>query len=324
MNILILSVGTKCKIVEYFKAEADKVVTTDCGAYVPAAYMSDIHYLVPAMKSSDYISKIKEICEKEAINVILPLHEDELELIAEKRACFEAMGIFVAISDTDVIRMCRDKYALYKELVKYGISCVDTYDFDAEQDLIAGLPLPVIVKERTGAGSVGMFQACDRDIIEYLVKRGRKNLIVQPYIEAEEYGVDVYVDFISGQIVEIFAKQKLRMRDGETEISKAVKDDKICELVKEISSVLELKGPIDMDILRDNDRYYLLEINPRFGGGYPHAYECGVNFMKYIINNVQGKANVPQPPNYKTGNVLLKYKEVMLVDERHICSYNKS
>lgn len=318
MNILILSVGTKCKIVEYFKAEneVDKVVTTDCGVYVPAAYISDTHYLVPPIRSSDYIPKIKEICEKENINVILPLHEDELELIAAKKTEFEAKGIFVVISDADIICMCRDKYALYKELVKHGIPCVDTYEFETKSDLISKLPFPVIVKEREGAGSVGMFKVCDADLLNYLSKKRGQNLIVQPYLEAEEYDVDAYVDIISGETIEVFIKQKLHMRDGEADISKTIKNDAICELVKEILNVIQLKGPIDMDILKYNGKYYLLEINPRFGGVYPHAHECGVNFMKYIVNNAKGKTNSSQIGNYKTGNVLLKYKEVMLVDEK--------
>ncbi|MBD5095468.1 MAG: ATP-grasp domain-containing protein [Lachnospiraceae bacterium] len=316
MNILILSVGTKCKLVEYFKNEGafDKIVTTDCAEHVPAAYISDMHYLVPPIKSADYRTTINEICEKENINVILPLYEDELELIATYKSEFEDRGILAVISDAAIIRMCRDKYALYKNLVKHGISCIDTYDFDTEQDLISRLPLPVIVKQRKGAGSVGMFKICDESLMDYLTKK-EKNLIVQPYIEAEEYGIDVYVDLIGGHIVEIFAKKKLRMRDGETEISRAIKDDALFELVEKIVRVMNFAGPIDMDIFKYNGEYYLLEINPRFGGGYPHAYECGVNFMKYIANNAQGKMNPPQIGNYKTGNILLKYKEVMLLNE---------
>ncbi|MFP3422199.1 ATP-grasp domain-containing protein, partial [Bacillus sp. SIMBA_161] len=85
--------------------------------------------------------------------------------------------------------------------------------------------------------------------------------------------------------VAIFAKEKLKMRAGETDKSVSVKDEKLLYLVANLVKIAGFQGVIDIDVFKKNNEYYISEVNPRFGGGYPHAYECGVNIPKMIINN---------------------------------------
>ena len=78
---------------------------------------------------------------------------------------------------------------------------------------------------------------------------------------------------------------------------------------------LGFRGQIDIDIFEVDGEYYISEVNPRFGGGYPHAYECGVNHMKLIKNNLNGETNKPIIGQYASGKVMMKYNEIMMVDE---------
>ena len=103
------------------------------------------------------------------------------------------------------------------------------------------------------------------------------------------------------------------MRAGETDKSVSVKDEKLFELIRAFLKKLNLKGIIDMDIFKVNDEYYISEVNPRFGGGYPHAYECGVNMPKMIINNLEGKENIVLIGQYKEGIYMMKYNEVKVI-----------
>ena len=135
---------------------------------------------------------------------------------------------------------------------------------------------------------------------------------MQPFIQGKEYGVDVYIDFISSDIKAIFCKEKLRMRAGETEKSKSVKISEIEEMVKKVVGLLQLKGPVDIDIMEYYGKYYVLEINPRFGGGYPHAYECGVNFLKMMAVNAKGQVNTDNVMDYHEGVVALKYSDIVI------------
>lgn len=321
MNILILSAGTRCQLVNYFCKKENgfnKVVSTDCSKYAPALYGADKHYIVPKMNEAAYLPTIKEICKTENINVLLPLQENELELIAEHRTEFENMGILVVISDIASVKMCRDKWLMYKHLTDKGIPCVNTYDYNTESEKIKELTLPVMAKERNGFGSMGVLKINHWPLLKAYAQSTDENLIVQPFHDTMELGVDAYVDFVSGELVAVFAKEKLRMRAGETEKSKSVKDKKINELVKLVLREMNFKGPIDMDILLCDGEYRILEINPRFGGGYPHAYECGVNFTKFISTNARGKANVPVIGEYRENQILLKFTDAVLKNKEDL------
>ena len=70
MNILILSSGTRNKVVQYFKealAGKGKVIATDCSPYAPAIYEADEYVLVPRITEPGYLDKILEICREKQI-----------------------------------------------------------------------------------------------------------------------------------------------------------------------------------------------------------------------------------------------------------------
>lgn len=85
------------------------------------------------------------------------------------------------------------------------------------------------------------------------------------------------------------------------------------DLLQQFVKKAGFRGVIDIDIFKVNDEYYISEVNPRFGGGYPHAYECGVNIPKMIINNIMGKVNDVNIGNYEENIYMMKYNEVMIL-----------
>ena len=321
MNILILSCGTRNKLMQYFKAEEsgfDKVVGTDCSIYAPALYEADSHYIVPRMTSPDYIDVILDICQKEEINVVLPLQEDELALLASKRQLFIEKGIMPVVSSPETVELCRDKYAFYEHMQKNEIpmltSCKNLTEFQKYYEE-KKMDFPIFIKPIRGCGSIGIQKVNNMELLSVLCKYSEDELLIQAFAEGEEYGVDVYVDMISHRPVSIFTKKKLRMRAGETEKSVSVKDDALFALIQKTASALSLAGPIDMDVFYLNGRYYLSEINPRFGGGYPHAYACGVNFPKLIAGNAAGKENADTIGNYDEGICMLKFSDLITLIE---------
>ena len=170
----------------------------------------------------------------------------------------------------------------------------------------------LFVKPVKGSASININKVIGKEEIELLFNR-YDNLMIQEYINGTEYGADVYIDMISGESVAIFTKEKIKMRAGETDKSVSVKDEKLFELIRAFLKKLNLKGIIDIDIFKVNDEYYISEVNPRFGGGYPHAYECGVNMPKMIINNLEGKENIVLIGQYKEGIYMMKYNEVKVI-----------
>lgn len=313
MNILILSCGTRNRLVRFFKesAEVDKVIVTDCSEQAPALFEADKYYIIPRMKEPGYFDKILEICKNEHIDFVLPLQEDELILTAKNLDKYLEAGVRPVISDLEKVLLCKDKYALNNWLIENGIPAVRT--ILAKDYLDSGMDFDtVFVKPRDGAGSVNTFAVHTKGLIKALVEDSKEELIVQPLMRGKEYGVDTYVDLISGQVVTSFVKEKLRMRAGETEKSISIINKDIEALAVNTINALGLRGPVDMDIMEDNGKYYVLEINPRFGGGYPHAHACGVRFTDFLSKNAKGIANEVNRNNYPENVLVMKYSEIMV------------
>ena len=318
VNILILSAGTRNRVVQYFRktlAGKGTVVATDMSQLAPAIYEADKHYIVPRMTDATYLDAVLDICKKEAITGVLSLIDPELSLLAEHKAEFEALGTIVIGSSYELCEMSLDKFQMYNWLTAHGYRCAKSY-MDKEAffaDVDAGLiDYPVFVKPDRGSASISISKVYDREMVELLFVH-EDSLMIQEFLDGQEIGADVYIDMISGEIVSIFTKKKILMRAGETDKAESFKDDNLFALIKEFVSEAGYRGQLDIDIFEVNGEYYISEVNPRFGGGYPHAYECGADHMKLIVNNLEGKANeCVVGENYEVGTYMMKYNEVMV------------
>lgn len=316
MNILILSCGTRNKLVRFFKEtfheRGGRVVVTDCSPWAPALYEADAFYLAPPMREAGYLEEIERICREEKISALLPLFEDELDLLAFNRERFEAQGIRAIVSEAESVALCRDKYRFFQHLEQNGIpamfTCGSLEEFDCAR-AEGKIDFPVFVKPVRGCGSVGISRVDCRELLEVLCRYSKEELLIQQYADGEEFGADVYVDLISGRMTSLFVKKKVRMRAGETEKAVSFQDRELFELIGRTVSTLKLAGPIDMDIFRVDGSYYISEINPRFGGGYPHAWHAGVRFPELIANNLSGQINEENPGAYEEGLCMMKFSD---------------
>lgn len=109
-----------------------------------------------------------------------------------------------------------------------------------------------------------------------------------------------------------FPEKKIKMRAGETDKSVSVKDEGLFALIRDFVEKCGFAGMIDIDIFQIGNEYYISEVNPRFGGGYPHAYECGVNMPAQVARNLEGRENEVSIGAYQTGICMMKYNEVMI------------
>lgn len=316
-NILILSVGTRNKIIQYFKRNFNqngKVIVTDCSSLAPALYEADSYYIVPRMIEDGYIDVILSICEKEDIKGILSLIDPELSLLAKYKDEFRKIGTMIIGSSFEVCERCLDKFEMYQWLKEYGYDCAKSYTDiegfvnDVNKEKIS---FPVFVKPAKGSASIAISKVNDMETLKLLFERS-KGLMIQEFLEGQEIGADVYIDMISKKVVSIFTKKKLVMRAGETDKSVSFKDEKLFELIKKFTEEFGFEGQIDIDIFDVNDKYYISEVNPRFGGGYPHAYECGGNHMKLICKNLEGSVNTVSIGEYKDDVYMMKYNELLI------------
>lgn len=317
MNILILSAGTRNKIVQYFVKTLNgtgNVVATDMSGLSPAIYEADKHYIVPKMTAPEYLDIILNICKKEEITGVLSLIDPELSLLAANKEKFEAVGATVIGSSYELCEMSLEKYQMYNWLAEHGYRCAKSYMdmeaffVDAEAGLIT---YPVFVKPARGSASISISKVYDRETVELLFAH-EDGLMIQEFLDGQEIGADTYIDLVSHEVVSIFTKKKLKMRAGETDKAVSFKDGQLFALIEQFVKDAGYRGQIDIDIFDVNGEYYISEVNPRFGGGYPHAYESGADHMRLIVNNLEGKANDSVIGQYKDGIFMMKFNEVMM------------
>lgn len=322
INILILSVGTRNKIVQYFKKaltkengeRIGKVIATDMSCLAPAVYEADKFYKVPRITEKGYIDAIFDICKKENIAGVLSLIDPELSLLAKHEKQFRSMGVMVIGSNYELCEMSLDKMKMYEWLVAHGYRTARSYAKKEEffKEIDAGeLIYPVFVKPIKGSASISISKANDKETVDLLFSHF-DNLMIQEYLNGQEIGADVYIDMISGEVVSIFTKKKLAMRAGETDKSVSFKDKKLFALIEKFVLESGFRGQIDIDIFEIEGEYYISEVNPRFGGGYPHAYECGCDHMKRILNNLEGQKNKANIGAYDEDIYMMKYSEICI------------
>lgn len=309
MNILFTCAGRRHYLLKYFKeviGESGNIVATDMQLSAPAFVAADVKIQVSHVYDDDYIPQTLRICKEQKIDVLISLNDLELPILAKYKGEFEAMGVKVIVSDPAVIDICFDKYKTAQFIESLGLKTPKTYiDYNAAVSAINSgeLGFPLILKPRWGAGSIGLEFVDDLEELEMVYKLDCKKvmksilakasvdenfLLIQEVIKGAEYGLDIAND-LKGEYRGVSVKRKLAMRSGETDKAVTVDNAKLREIGATIGKALKHIGNLDCDVLERDGEFYVLELNPRFGGGYPFSHVAGVNMPKAIVAWVQGK-----------------------------------
>ena len=309
MNILFTCAGRRTYLLKYFKenmSAEDNVVATDMQLSAPALQVADVKIQVPAVYDPKYIDITLNICKEQKIDVLISLNDLELPILAEQKARFEEIGVKVIVSDPQVIDIAFDKYKTAQWVELIGLNAPKTYvTLDSAKEALAKgeIAFPLFMKPRWGSGSIGLETIDDMEELDIyyhlLMKKIKKTILatasvgdeyimIQEKLTGIEFGLDVMND-LTGRNVGVSVKQKLAMRAGETDKAITVDILEVYEMGHKIGENLKHIGNLDVDIMqRANGDYCVLELNPRFGGGFPFSYEAGVNLPKAIIQWVKG------------------------------------
>ena len=310
MNILFTCAGRRTYLLKYFKENMsleDKIVATDMQLSAPALQAADVKLQVPAVYDPKYIDITLDICKEHKIDALLCLNDLELPILAENKSKFESLGVKVIVSDPEVIDVCFDKYKTAQWVESIGLNAPKTYVTlaSAKEALAKGeIAFPLFMKPRWGSGSIGLETIDDMeelDIYYHLLMKkikktilatasvGNEYIMIQEKLTGNEFGLDVMND-LDGNNVAVSVKQKLAMRAGETDKALTVDLAVVREMGAAIGRNLKHIGNLDVDIMqRANGDYCVLELNPRFGGGYPFSYEAGVNMPLAILKWLKGE-----------------------------------
>ena len=285
-NILITSAGRRVSLVNHFKSACkelnlnSKIFITDLKPNMaPAFYFSDGYLDLPPNDSNKFIDKLITECLKNKIKIIIPTSDLEILTLSNSKSVLNDNGIDIVISDTKLIDKCRDK-RLTDELFKIlEIEII-------KKQSIENLYFPVFVKPYNGSLSKGIavYNSID-EIPESQLKNN--DLIWMDYLspnQFKEYTIDCYYDKL-GLLKCLVPRERIEIRGGEISKGKTIKGLLHNRL---FSSMKKLNGAIGCITLQvfaslDFSIIYGVEINPRFGGGYPLSFHAGANFPLFIL-----------------------------------------
>lgn len=336
MNILFTCAGRRNYLINYFKEALKgegKVFATDMQLTAPALVDADVAIQVPAVYDEDYITTLVDIVEKYDIDAVISLNDLELPILSKAKKLIEAKGARVIVADNHAIDIAFDKWKTVQFLEKHGLKSPQTFiDLqEAKAALEAGtLHFPLVIKPRWGSASIGIVFPEDMRELELayelqqiqlkrtiLAEASKEDIdhaiLIQEKMPGKEYGLDVLNDF-EGNYVGTFAREKLQMRSGETDKAISVIDEKMDDIGRIIGENLKHIGNLDADAFEHNGEFYVLELNPRFGGGYPFSHEAGMNTAAVYIEWLKGNKDISQFNQYKSGLAFAKCDRMMKVN----------
>ena len=267
-------------MIEFAKETKTKIFVSDSDKLVPCFFLKGIKkILLPKVKlnSKDYIKKLFSKVKKYKIKKIIPLSDHDLVILSQNKKKFKKINCDVIISEKNIVKICMNKKLLYDFCIKKGINIPISF-FSFKKNF----SFPVIKKRIVGSGS--------KELDLNVKKRNLRNInfkkfFFQKKITGIEYGIDLF-GYPNKNFSSYSIKRKLLMRSGETDRSKIVIDKKLSKFAEKLISIFRPYGNIDCDVIRNKSgQIFLIDVNPRFGGGYPTTHLSGKNFLKYILTD---------------------------------------
>lgn len=310
-NVLLTSSGRRSYLIDYFRAAWEgwgEVHAANSTPDATALFHADRHVLTPPIHHPDYLDFLLEYGVRHGIRSIVPLFDQDLPILARATQRFEEVGIRVVVSTEAAVACCNDKLETDRFARAHGLASPVTLAdrVEVRRALAEGwLSYPVVVKPRRGMGSIGVYvaeNAAELAVFEARILRDisrtylrhecpgppHREVLYQQHLDGPEYGLDVVND-LAGEFRIAVAKRKLAMRSGETDAARTVEDPRLAEIGRRLSSALRHPGLVDVDVREHHGELYLLEMNARFGGGYPFSHLAGLDVPRALRFWLQGE-----------------------------------
>ncbi|MDA8812322.1 ATP-grasp domain-containing protein [Amylibacter sp.] len=316
-NILILSAGRRVELIKLFQATLVQyfpnasVITTDFNPKLsPACHVANTSFTAPKVTSPNYIDFLLNLCTQENIGMVIPTIDTELKVLSERRADFDEKNINLIISEKELVDACHDKRKTSEVF----------FELDIDQPLIYSIDeieLPCFCKPYDGSSSQGAFPIYSRDQLSTKYIEDKNNMFMELINESyKEYTIDAYYDRES-YLKCLVPRERLEVRSGE--ISKGItrKDFVYYYLIERLKVFKGARGCLTIQVFANEKICSIkaIEINPRFGGGYPLAYAAGANYADWLIREYFLGEDLRLFTNWENNLLMLRYDANVIVHE---------
>ncbi|MBT9315652.1 ATP-grasp domain-containing protein [Leptothoe spongobia] len=324
MNLLFTSAGRRVSLIRNFKTSMEKlnirgnIITADRKKDASACFVSDYSEQVPPVSDPTYIDVLLKICRDYEITLLIPLIDPELSLLSRHSKPFEDIGIKLLVSSPEVNKICINKRVTYDFFKSNHISTPQLYSLEELSKENNRISYPLIIKPANGSCSINVNKVHNfKELIFFL--HHTQNPIIQEYISGEEYTLDILVDF-EGKAKVVVPRLRMETRAGESSKGITVKNSALIEAGKKVAE--SLPGAIgcitaQCFLTKEGDIKFI-EINPRFGGGFPLSYHAGADFPGWILAMAQGQELQVSIDEWKDGIVMLRFDDAIFTTKNKI------
>ena len=313
-KILITSAGSvnAVNVIKALKKQNDiriSITSVDADCLSPGFYLSDSYYTVPKVDQINFIPKILEICQKEKIEIILPINSIELPIFSKNKKLIKRAGIKMAVSNPKVYEFTEDKIKTHNFFKKNRIFCPKLYSL---KELESGtIEFPLIIKPRRSSGSKNVYQVNNKRELQFFVKYV-ENPIIEEFVKGKEYTIDTVSD-LSGKMIAASPRIRIQVRDGIAVKSITKSNQLLVDYAMQITNKLEMVGPGNIQCIINDKDIKFIEVNNRFpAGGLPLTVEAGLNIpliiIKLLLGRKIGKINI------KSGITMIRYWDSLFLN----------
>jgi len=330
MNVMLTCAGRRNYLVQFFqqalRGRGEVFAGDSCGE-APALQQADRAFVLPTLSDPAYLDRLVAICERHRVRLLIPLNDLELPHLARHAARFLEVGTIPLISSPEVVEICSDKWETSRFLRISDLKSPETYLSlaDAREAVLRGeTSFPLLIKPRWGSASIGIDDCEDDQELELAhvlaTKRIprtflRDGIVIQKRLAGSEYGLDVLND-LDGRYQCTFVRQKLAMRAGETDRAVTVRSERLERIGEVIGRRLGHVGILDCDAIATEGGCYVIDMNPRFGGGYPFSHVAGANLPAVLIAWANRERPDPSWLKVEPDVVASKYDRLAVVESR--------
>lgn len=317
MRVLVTSIGSTPSIgvVKFIKATKRNIeifgTDINCNDRIAGSSLVDSFFKVPLNTDPAYLGEILKIVQEENIQILIPIHDYEIEVLSKESEKIKELGCAVIVSTFQTIKSVNDKYAFSKLLASANILTPASYSIEQWKTMDFNETDPWILKPLRGVSSRGIYKGLTNEI-KFLLEKNEINdntYMIQQYISGKEYTVDVFVKNKKPYCV--VPRVRDEIREGICYKSYTIPNEKFYNPITNIINLYDFYGPINIQFIESTDNnLYCIECNPRFGASSVTTLYAGINLFQFILDDFENKP-LSLINNYKSIYMTRYWEEVI-------------